>query len=429
MADIVSVQELLSRDLSIPKYQRPYKWTTQSVDNLLNDIQEAIEKSEEFDDFKYRIGTVILNGKYIVDGQQRLITLTLLNLYLNNSFSNSITKKMRFESKVAQNNIHENYFYIKEWFAGKTENEKEAFLNAMDALLEIVVIDVEKISEAFQVFDSQNYRGKSLEPHDLLKAFHLREMKRSLENDPDVQTKMKTVVAKWEAISTNDIKSLFNKYMFPIYNWCRQKKTTTFTSKNIDVFKGIDEKSPYFYAQYVQNAMPYFQLTEQFVSGERFFELVKYYLYMLECVKKKVLDYECFPEIAHILNEEIKDNDIDKESSGFKYACNLFYCALLCYYDKFGNFNEFAVRKIFAWAFMLRVDMEHLGFDSVNKYAIGGEENDRYSNHVTLFSEIVNARLDRDFYKIKINILRPDDSAKVEKWNNLYQFIKKIWAK
>ena len=149
MADIVSVQELLSRDLSIPKYQRPYKWTTQSVDNLLNDIQEAIEKSEEFDDFKYRIGTVILNGKYIVDGQQRLITLTLLNLYLNNSFSNSITKKMRFESKVAQNNIHENYFYIKEWFAGKTENEKEAFLNAMDALLEIVVIDVEKISEAF----------------------------------------------------------------------------------------------------------------------------------------------------------------------------------------------------------------------------------------------------------------------------------------
>ena len=91
--------------------QEIFLFLIQSVDNLLNDIQEAIEKSEEFDDFKYRIGTVILNGKDVVDGQQRLITLTLLNLYLNDSFSNSITKK-RFESKVAQNNIHENYFYI-----------------------------------------------------------------------------------------------------------------------------------------------------------------------------------------------------------------------------------------------------------------------------------------------------------------------------
>jgi hypothetical protein len=30
--------------------------------------------------------------------------------------------------------------------------------------------------EAFQFFDSQNTRGKSLEPHDLLKSYHLREM-------------------------------------------------------------------------------------------------------------------------------------------------------------------------------------------------------------------------------------------------------------
>lgn len=32
------------------------------------------------------------------------------------------------------------------------------------------------ISEAFQFFDSQNARGKALYPHDLLKAYHLREM-------------------------------------------------------------------------------------------------------------------------------------------------------------------------------------------------------------------------------------------------------------
>ena len=155
MADIVSVRELLLRDLCIPKYQRPYKWSVQNVDNLLCDIQDAVKESEKFVGFKYRIGTVILNRNDIVDGQQRLITLTLLNLYLDNEFSNALTK-IKFENKVTQNNIHENYLYIKEWFAGKNENEKKIFLKAMDSLLEMVVIDVERLSEAFQVFDSQN---------------------------------------------------------------------------------------------------------------------------------------------------------------------------------------------------------------------------------------------------------------------------------
>jgi len=428
MADIVSVRELLLRDLCIPKYQRPYKWSVQNVDNLLCDIQDAVKESEKFVGFKYRIGTVILNRNDIVDGQQRLITLTLLNLYLDNEFSNALTK-IKFENKVTQNNIHENYLYIKEWFAGKNENEKKIFFKAMDSLLEMVVIDVERLSEAFQVFDSQNYRGKSLDPHDLLKAFHLREMKHSLENDSDVLMKMKSVVAKWEDISPKDIKNLFNKFLFPIYNWCRQRKTTNFTSKSIDVFKGVGEESSYLYAKYVRSAMPHFQLTEQFVSGERFFEWVKYYLDMLACIKENILNTENFPIIAELLNEKNETQGIDKKSTGFKYACNLFYCAILCYYDKFGNYNEFAIRKIFAWAFMLRVDMDHLGYDSVNKYAIGGEENYRYSNHLALFPEIVNARLDRDFLKTKINVIRSNDSAENENWNKLYQCIKKICAK
>jgi hypothetical protein len=41
-----------------------------------------------------------------------------------------------------------------------------------------VIINVDKVEEAFQLFDSQNTRGKELDPHDLLKAYHLREMKR-----------------------------------------------------------------------------------------------------------------------------------------------------------------------------------------------------------------------------------------------------------
>ena len=41
---------------------------------------------------------------------------------------------------------------------------------------ELIVVITSDVSEAFQFFDSQNARGKALYPHDLLKAYHLREM-------------------------------------------------------------------------------------------------------------------------------------------------------------------------------------------------------------------------------------------------------------
>ena len=75
-AEIVSVDELLKRDLKIPNYQRPYKWSTASVSSLLEDIDAAINISKHIDDCKYRIGTVILHcdrnddegARAIVDG-------------------------------------------------------------------------------------------------------------------------------------------------------------------------------------------------------------------------------------------------------------------------------------------------------------------------------------------------------------------------
>ena len=80
---IVSVKELLSKNITIPDYQRPYKWTRRNVIELLDDIQKAIADSQKKNNFKYRVGTVILfkntEGQYeVVDGQQRLITLSLI---------------------------------------------------------------------------------------------------------------------------------------------------------------------------------------------------------------------------------------------------------------------------------------------------------------------------------------------------------------
>ena len=84
MAEIKSVNELLSMNLNIPDYQRPYKWDIQNIDDLFLDITNAISDADRYrTGFKYRIGTIILHRRKddiydVVDGQQRIISLVLL---------------------------------------------------------------------------------------------------------------------------------------------------------------------------------------------------------------------------------------------------------------------------------------------------------------------------------------------------------------
>lgn len=93
MAKILSVDNLLKMPLVIPNYQRPYKWTTQNIDALLNDISDAINDYQKYNfKFKYRVGTIILHDKSnelsydIVDGQQRIISLSLIRKCIDSNF-------------------------------------------------------------------------------------------------------------------------------------------------------------------------------------------------------------------------------------------------------------------------------------------------------------------------------------------------------
>lgn len=415
MAEIVSVNQLLQMQLNIPPYQRPYKWSIRNMEELLSDISNAIADSERYRlEFKYRIGTVILHRDNdtlnIVDGQQRIISLILLNLYLDNEFKCSVMNK-QFTNKISQTNIHSNYMFVREWFSLKHESERNRFLEAMKNTLEVVVIEVDEISEAFQLFDSQNTRGKALEPHDLLKAYHLREMR----NYP---YEMEHAVTKWEAKDTKKIHDLFDLYLFPVWNWSKGCKSRSFTTKEIDTYKGIVENSPYSYAKRASKAMPYFQITEPFIAGNDFFEMVDHYMNLLDDVQTEIDRNEAFKDLRDILEQS-------PNSVGFKYAKNLFYCALLMYYDKFHNFDNMAVKKIFTWALMIRVHMQNLGFGSINKYAIG-EANGKFSNVVPLFSKIALARMHTEISNIQIEVLRDPDKAEDDKWNQLYFDLKKM---
>lgn len=428
MAEIKSINELLKMEIDIPDYQRPYKWTIQNIEELLGDISTAINQAELYrTPFKYRVGTIILHENEhgifdVVDGQQRIISFLLIKQCIETGVKCPISKK-KFSNKITQTNIHDNYMFIREWFSLKNKDDKKNFIRAFDEILEVVVISVEKVSEAFQLFDSQNTRGKSLDPHDLLKAYHLREMKK-------YPYEMEHAVTKWESKDTNQIRELFDLFLFPVWNWSRGLKSKPFTAKEIDTYKGIPESSTYSYARRASKAMPCFQITETFISGNDFFEMVDHYLYLIHDIKKEIFNNQDFAEIKSIICNgkevsSIKEMDSVKYgSAGFVYARNLFYCALLCYYDKFHNFDEMAVKKLFTWAFMIRVDMENLGFDSINKYAIGDDDNSRYTNAVAMFSKISFARLHNEISSLQIKVKRDPDRANHDKWNDLYKKLK-----
>ena len=373
--------DLLSTgNLAIPDYQRPYKWTKRNIEELLTDISKAIEEGQKYGkSYKYRIGTILIHnsqdGKlYIVDGQQRIISIALVCLYLRPSFHSDLTDHC-FSDNVSKQNIRDNYMFIRQWFTLQGDAEKNRFLDALKDIIEVIVITVDEESEAFQLFDSQNSRGKALYPHDLLKAYHLRKMNSSL-------SEMEHAVKKWEDEEPSEIKELFSDYIFPIFNWSKKAKTDTFSDRNIEVFKGADIKESYTYAMRAFKSSPIFQISEPFIAGNDFFEYVGHYIQLLRDIKKELEQNGEFSAIQEILSDK---------SSGLKYCKTLFYCVLLSYYDRFHCFDKMAVLRLFTWSFMIRTDMQHLGYDTINKYAIG-EYNSQYSNNLPVFSLIANAR-------------------------------------
>ncbi len=422
---ICSIDQLLGMNLIIPDYQRPYKWTDKNITDLILDTQKCIEESRKHANFKYRIGTVILhrneNDQYeIVDGQQRILSLLLLKIYLTPEFQYNLLNT-KFSNKITQRNLHDNYKTICEWFSSFDNDEKNIFNKVLKNTLEVVVIIVSKIDEAFQLFDSQNTRGRALYPHDLLKAYHLREIFDKYE--------MQNAVVKWESKKPEDIRELFDLYLFPLWNWAKSRKCGNFTTADIDIYKGIEEKTGYTYARRANKAMPYFLLTEPFISGCDFFEMVDHYMRMLHNIKEEIITNPDFHDIKIILacgddvNSIEEMNKACKSSSiGFKYARNLFFCALLCYYDRFHNFDSIAVKKLLTWAMMIRVDMHHLGFDTINRYAIGLDDNEKYSNSIPVISKITYARKHTEISGMRLNLTTDIKDANDER-KNLYNLL------
>lgn len=387
-----AIAQLLEQKLTIPEYQRPYKWQPRHVNQLIDDIFNHRTKQ------CYRLGTVVLHQDKdsesggenqvlnIVDGQQRLLTLTLLCIILDGEEKtiSSTLLEHRFESSVSIQNLKNNAQVISERVASLSSTEKQELLDFVLNKCELIQVTLDDLSEAFQFFDSQNARGKALAPHDLLKAYHLREMMDSTE-----QTERLHHVSLWEqGVNPDDnsvnLHTIMGEFLFRMRRWVDGDYGIQFSRHNIDVFKGINLESTQYayvdsmlaldYAIETFNADPArkwdkqtkgypFQVDQVMINGKRFFEYIQHYM-VIHSTLFVGEDARLYP----FVEEHTKYKGSNRK--GDSYVRNLFLCAVMYYYDKFGDVElEKAAQICYRWSYFLRLELQRIGMESVDNHA------------------------------------------------------------
>lgn len=379
------VGELLKEGkLRIPSYQRPYKWNRKHIRNLFYDLRDAMDKKE------YQIGSVILHendGYDIVDGQQRLISISLF-LHLLDDLENYKGAKQLLSAAVFGElscyHASENYNEWENLTQLVGENQAKDICNFLleNCSVSVITMPQERLSEAFQLFDSQNNRGKSLEPHDLLKAYHLRK-----EDSEDEK-----IVEKWEQFVEDkdlSLKELFDKHLFRMRRWSRGDTGLTnkrygsylrFTEDFIDDFKGVDLNQNFPYLElyrHIEN-LP-MSITMPIIDGSKFFEYI-------ESAHETVKNHKDF------LNEQLGiSNELEEEGQNLAYPegmlniynsskgrylkChNIFLNICSLFADRFGKeeLSKEIVETLFIWSYYPRVKSKAIYDATVGNYAAGG---------------------------------------------------------
>lgn len=402
------VGELLKEGkLWIPSYQRPYKWNRKHIRNLFYDLRDAMGKKE------YQIGSVILHENEghldIVDGQQRLISISLF-LHLLDDLENYKGANQLLSAEFGEISCYhasENYNEWKNLTQLVGENEAKDICNFLleNCAVSVITMPQERLSEAFQLFDSQNNRGKSLESHDLLKAYHLR--KQDSEDEK--------IVEKWERFVEDkdlSLKELFDKHLFRMRRWSRGETGLTnkrygsylrFTEDFIDDFKGVDLNQNFPYLELYRHIENFpMSITMPIIDGSKFFEYI-------ESVHKTIKEHKNF------LNEKLGFSDeIDREEDSSDYPegmskiynsskgrylkChNLFLNICSLFAERFGKeeLSKEIVETLFIWAYYPRVKSRAIYDATVGNYAAGGKF--RQKEIQKLFQLLAHAVTPNDF--------------------------------
>jgi len=251
----------------IPLYQRGYKWTEKEVRKLLEDIDTFKPIDEKF----YCLQNITLvpssNVFNVVDGQQRLATLTLLLSYLGEEElvkekvkfpDNSIRKETNdFINKIIishENGIvtdkwedfiinypdydHQDIFHlfkayqaIDTWFTESSERpSKEDFLKKLTKSVKLIVNKIETQNDEEEIFGNLNSKRIPLDGADLFRAILItrvasEEQKKEANIKDIIQLNEKRVKIGWEFDQIN--------------NWWSQDFVKEYYSKIVNINSDI----------------------------------------------------------------------------------------------------------------------------------------------------------------------------------------------
>lgn len=214
---------LKTKRFRVPAYQRSYAWEQEHVDALLQDIHDAIRAKEN----EYFLGSIVVTGPSegkhdVVDGQQRLTTISLLVAAIKDIFNskgdhevvvsvkndylaNTDRKTKEKEPKLTLNEVDNELFqeliedaslvdqarfqrqshqrligsyskiqsFLKAILAESKDEEEtlHAWLDFLESNLKIIVVAAPDDSNAFVIFETLNDRGLELAISDLLKNY------------------------------------------------------------------------------------------------------------------------------------------------------------------------------------------------------------------------------------------------------------------
>ncbi|MCE4956049.1 DUF262 domain-containing protein [Macrococcoides caseolyticum] len=248
---MTSLSQLLledSRVFKIPEFQRDFVWGEEQANDLISDMEEDTnyftKESEELQG--YLLGNIVLienedKNYLVIDGQQRLTTLTILfkvlyeKIYeiiensegknrdkwlkrigdISNgyqivddednfkglrvihdeglsfgSFYRDLIKDQLSADTILINDsdfkIKEVYEQLNEKLQGFSDLQISKFITYIKNKVKLIVTIAPSEGKAFQLFEVLNDRGQSLEPMDLVKNTFLKTLRQSGFNDDDI---------------------------------------------------------------------------------------------------------------------------------------------------------------------------------------------------------------------------------------------------
>ncbi|MFB4165333.1 DUF262 domain-containing protein [Alteribacillus sp. JSM 102045] len=322
-----TIRELLSgTKYGIDYYQREYKWDTKNIRELLQDLETKFlsnhhleHEREEVQHYEnYFLGSIVIsekqNQKFIIDGQQRLTSLTMLLIYLHNlqiGFSDEkkvdvsdLIFSIKFGKKSFNLNVPERDDCVNALFSGQVydpsdqsesvrnivyryKDIEEEFPNSLkgdtlpyfiDWLLEKVIL-VEIVAhsddDAYTIFETMNDRGLSLNQTDMLKGYLLANIKNSNEKEKANQLWKSRVLELIEIGKEEEVDFFktwlrakyartirerkkgaknqdFDKIGTEFHKWVRDNKQSIGLNNSSDFLHFIKEQLVFFSKQYIK---------------------------------------------------------------------------------------------------------------------------------------------------------------------------------